>query len=129
MGSLTTGLDHTKRCLRCRGEKPLTEFYACKGMIDGRDSTCRACKIAANRQRREQTKLGTGSLLRLSPTCSRGELGEETFESRRDEYLLNLAAAANRWTQAEDQEDRAGARAAVLFRCRQLLEAEGLVGT
>ena len=84
MGSLTTGLDHTKRCLRCRDEKPLTEFYACKGMLDGRDSTCRSCKIAANRQRREQTKLGTGSLLRLSPKCSRGELSEETFESRRD---------------------------------------------
>ena len=58
---------------------------------------------------------------------SRGELHDETIVVRRNEYIGLLAAAADRWRKADDQEDRDGAREALLFRCRQLLEAEGLV--
>ncbi len=36
-----------KRCSRCSGEKPLTEFYADKRARDGRSSRCKACHCAA----------------------------------------------------------------------------------
>jgi hypothetical protein len=51
----------------------------------------------------------------------------ETLASRRDEYIVLLAAAVDRWRNADDQSDRGGAREAILLRSAQLIEAERLV--
>ena len=40
-----------------------------------------------------------------------------------------MRTAVDRWREADDQEDRAGAKEAIVFRCRQLVEAEGLAST
>jgi hypothetical protein len=91
-------------------------------------SVCRECMVEKQRLYREREKAGEKSLLRQPTTCSRGEIEEDTFEARRDQYIV-LAAAARRWCAGEDKEERDGAKEALIFRCRQLLEAEGLVST
>jgi hypothetical protein len=83
-------------------------------------------------RRRAATRDGKAartSILRDQSANSRGELHEETFAARRDQYIILLAASCDRYRQAEDAEDRDGAKEALIFRCRQLLEAEGLVST
>jgi hypothetical protein len=89
--------------------------------------TCRDCMTA--RRRAAVKSIGKPSILRDQSANSRGELHDETFAARRDQYIILVAAAADRWRKADDQEDRDGAREALIFRCRQLLEAEGLVST
>lgn len=129
MGGITTIGEQSKTCGDCGTIKPAGAFYVAKGMRDGRMSVCRECMVAKQRAYREREKSGEKSLLRQSTTCSRGVIEEETFDARRDQYIVVLAAAANRWCAAEDTEDQDGAREALLFRCRQLLEAEGMVST
>ena len=129
MGGVTTIGEQPKACGDCGTIKPAGAFYVARGMRDGRMSVCRECMVAKQRAYREREKSGEKSLLRQPTTCSRGEIEEETFEARRDQYIVLLAAAANRWSAAEEIEDRDGAKEALIFRCRQLLEAEGLVST
>lgn len=40
-----------KRCKVCGAVKPLSEFYAARGMRDGRRSDCRSCNLAAKARR------------------------------------------------------------------------------
>ena len=40
-----------KRCKVCGEVKPLSEFYAAKGMKDGRRSDCKSCNLAAKKVR------------------------------------------------------------------------------
>ena len=129
MGGVTTVGEQPKACAACGTTKPAGAYYVAKGMRDGRMSVCRQCMQEKQRLYREREKAGEKSLLRQPATCSRGEIEEETFEARRDQYIVLLAAAARRWCAAEDAEERDGAREALLFRCRQLIEAEGLVST
>jgi hypothetical protein len=129
MGGLTVFGEQPKTCTECGVTKPAGSFYVCPGMRDGRMNRCRECASKAQRLYREREKTGEKSLLRQPATCSRGEIEEETFETRRDQYIVLLAAAARRWCAGEDKEERDGAREALIFRCRQLIEAEGLVST
>ena len=129
MGGVTTVGEQPKACGQCGTMKPAGAYYVAKGMRDGRMSVCRQCMQEKQRLYREREKSGEKSIIRQSTTCSRGVIEEETFEARRDQYIVLLAAAANRWCAAEDTEDQDGAKEALIFRCRQLLEAEGLVST
>jgi hypothetical protein len=129
MGGVTTFGEQPKTCGQCGTTKPAGAFYVAKGMRDGRMSICKECMQEKQRLYREREKAGEKSLLRQPPVCSRGEIEEDTFEARRDQYIVLLAAAARRWCAGEDKEERDGAKEALIFRCRQLLEAEGLVST
>jgi len=113
-----------KRCTVCGEVKPLDNFYAAERMRDGRQSRCKACANvyqAAIRQNRKDT------LLRNRQAGIHVDIGDESLSARRDQYIVMLAAAIDRWRDEEDVQDRDSAREAVLFRCRQLLEAERLV--
>jgi hypothetical protein len=129
MGGITTIGEQPKACGQCGTIKPAGAYYVAKGMRDGRMSICKECMQEKQRLYREREKAGEKSIIRQSTTCSRGVIEEETFEARRDQYIILLAAAANRWCAAEDTEEQDGAKEALIFRCRQLIEAEGLVST
>jgi len=102
-------------------------FYATTGNKDGRQSRCKACANEYQRAvRRDQKTFG---LLRNRQTGGNGEMEADTLASRRDEYIVLLAAAVDRWRSADDKSDRGGARETVLLRAAQLLEAERLVVT
>ena len=116
-----------KRCTVCGEVKPLDDFYAAERMRDGRQSRCKVCANvyqAAIRQERKQR-----ILLRDRQSGGNGDIGDESLATRRDQYIVMLAAAIDRWRDEEDVQDRNSSREALLFRCRQLLEAEGLVST
>jgi hypothetical protein len=129
MGGITTVGEQPKACAGCGTIKPAGAYYVARGMRDGRMSVCRECMVEKQRLYREREKSGEKSIIRQSTTCSRGVIEEETFEARRDQYIILLAAAANRWCAAEDTEEQDGAKEALIFRCRQLLEAESMVST
>ena len=128
MGGVTTK-EQPKVCLNCKLMKPPGGFHLRSGLSDGRMDTCRNCMAARRRAATRDGKASRTSILRDQSANSRGELHDETFAARRDQYIILLAAACDRYRQAEDAEDRDGAREALIFRCRQLLEAEGLVST
>ena len=44
----------SKRCTKCGKAKPLTDFYAMKGMRDGRRPECKDCGLAAKKARYRQ---------------------------------------------------------------------------
>ena len=129
MGGVTTIGEQPKACGECGTIKPAEAFYVARGMRDGRMKKCRDCANEAQRVYREREKIAAKTLLRGVSIGSRGELHDETIVVRRNEYIGLLAAAADRWRKADDQEEQDGAREALLFRCRQLLEAEGMVST
>jgi len=113
-----------KRCTVCGTVKQLDDFYAAERMRDGRQSRCKACANvyqAAIRQERKDT------LLRNRQAGIHEEIGDESLATRRDQYIVMLAAAIDRWRDEEDVQDRDSAREALMFRARQLLEAERLV--
>lgn len=41
----------TKRCTKCSETKPISDFYAMKGMRDGFRNDCKACNLAAKKAR------------------------------------------------------------------------------
>ena len=128
MGGATTFDSPTKHCKGCDQTKPREMFYATNGSSDGRQSRCKACAIAYQvTHRREKSLSGVSGLLRNRQTGGNGEMVAETLASRRDEYIVLLAAAVDRWRKADDKSDRGGAREAILLRSAQLLEAERLV--
>jgi len=130
MGGATTFDSHTKHCKGCDQTKPLNSFYKTTGCRDGRQSRCKACAIAYQvTHRREKSLSGVSGLLRNRQTGGNGDMEAETLASRRDEYIVLLAAAVDRWRSADDKSDRGGARETVLLRAAQLLEAERLVVT
>ena len=129
MVGLTVFGEQPKTCTECGVTKPAGSFYVAPGMRDGRMKKCRDCASEAQRLYREREKIAHKTLLRGVSTGSRGELHDETIVVRRNEYIGLLVAAADRWRKADDQEEQDGAREALLLRCRQLLEAEGLVST
>jgi len=127
MGGITTA-EQPKACLGCKATKPPGAFAARTGIVGGRMDVCRECLKERRDSHRTDKNLGK-SILRDAKTNSRGDFCDETYSARRDQYIILLAAACDRYRQAEDAEDRDGAREALIFRCRQLLEAEGLVST
>ena len=46
----------TKVCSKCAAEKPIDEYALHKGRQDGRQTTCRACKAAYDREYRQRNK-------------------------------------------------------------------------
>jgi hypothetical protein len=128
MGGVTTFGEQAKACLGCKATKPPGAFEVRTGGLGGRMDVCRAC-MAERRSAHKAAKSARTSILRDAKTNSRGEFHDETYAARRDQYIILLAAACDRYRKADDQEDRDGAREALLFRCRQLIEAEGLVST
>lgn len=120
-------VEQPKCCPECGKTKGPGAFHLRSGGIGGRMDTCRDCMTARRRAAEKADKPRGTSILRDQSVNSRGELHDETYEARRDQYCVLVGAAADRWRKADDQEDRDGAREALLFRCRQLLEAEGLV--
>lgn len=124
MGS---AMEPPKTCVECGKLKGPGGFHLRSGGISGRQDTCRDCMTARRRADAQQGKKNRTSILRHLSACSRGELHDETYEARRDQYIILVGAAADRYRRADDQEERDGSREALLFRCRQLLEAEGLV--
>lgn len=125
MGGATTFDSQTKHCNGCDQTKPREMFYATNGARDGRQSRCKSCANEYQRNLRQQQK--DFGLLRNRQTGGNGEMVAETLASRRDEYIVLLAAAVDRWRKADDKSDRGGAREAILLRSAQLLEAERLV--
>jgi len=125
---MTTIGEQPKACRQCQQMKPPGAFYVRSGHTTGRMDTCRTCMKDRRESHRTDKSLGK-SILRDAKTNSRGDFCDETYATRRDQYIILLAAACDRYRQAEDAEDRDGAREALIFRCRQLLEAEGLVST
>ena len=121
-------IEQSKVCIECRKTKPPGAFAARTGVIGGRMDVCRGCMKERRDSHRTHKSIGK-TILRDAKTNSRGDFCDETYATRRDQYIILLAAACDRYRQAEDAEDRDGAREARLFRCRQLLEAEGLVST
>jgi hypothetical protein len=128
MGGITTVGEQPKACLGCKATKPPGAFAARTGIVGGRMDVCRECLKERRDSHRTDKSLGK-SILRDAKTNSRGDFHDETYAARRDQYIILLAAACDRYRQAEDADDRDGARQALMFRCRQLLEAEGLVST
>ena len=120
-------IEQAKVCIECRKTKPPGAFHVRSGHLEGRMDTCRDCMTARRRAAVKDGKPRGTCILRDKSAGSRGELHDETFAARRDQYIIILAAACDRYRQAEDAEDRDGAREALIFRCRQLLETEGLV--
>jgi hypothetical protein len=123
-------MEQSKVCITCEVEKPPGSFYADHRMRDGRLNRCKACCVAASQQSRDDRRAARVAVpMRDRQIGINGDMCEDTLTTRRDQYIILLAAACDRYRQAEDHEDRDGAREALIFRCRQLLEAEGLVST
>ena len=120
-------IEQPKVCIECGKTKGPGGFHVRSGHLEGRMDTCRDCMTARRRAAVKDGKPRGTCILRDQSVNSRGELHEETFTARRDQYIVLVAAAADRWRKADDQEDRDGAKDALIFRCRQLIEAEGLV--
>ena len=121
-------MEQSKVCIACEVEKPPGAFYADHRMRDGRLNRCKDCCVAASQQRRTDRKEAVRAVpMRERQVGINGEMLEETLAARRDEYIVSLGCAVDRWRDTEDVGERDGARAAVLFRAEQLLEAERLV--
>ncbi len=121
-------MEQSKVCITCEVEKPPGAFYADHRMRDGRLNRCKACCVAASQQRREYRRAARLAVpMRDRQIGINGDMCEDTLTTRRDEYIVSLGCAVDRWRDTEDVKDRDGARAAVLFRAEQLLEAERLV--
>lgn len=124
---MSSVIEQPKVCIECGKTKGPGAFHVRSGHLEGRMEVCRGCMAARRRAAVKEGKAARTSILRHLSACSRGELHDETYEARRDQYIVLVGAAADRWRKADDQDERDGAREALLFRCRQLLEAEGLV--
>jgi hypothetical protein len=110
----------TKRCQVCQLELPLGKFYVDRtGGREYRRTRCRTCDARMKRlgkSRREDDDLDE----------------DETDDPRshvapRNEAITALAAAVDRWMRSKNAEEQDGASAAVLLRCRQVLDAEQLL--
>ena len=123
-------MEQWKVCIVCEVEKPPGAFYADHRMRDGRLNRCKDCCVAASQQRRTDRKEAVRAVpMRERQVGINGEMLEETLATRRDEYIVSLGAAADRWRDCEGSAERDAARAALLLRAAQLLEAERLVTT
>ena len=74
-------------------------------------------------------QLSVATLLGDAPVKRRGtiDLAQQAKEIARDDAIAAVFAAARRWVESTDKEDRRGSREAVILRARQLIEAEGKV--
>ena len=76
------GDEGSKICKVCGERKPLTDFYAAAGCVDGRRGDCRSCFQAAARARKE-TNPGLAEDARLRTQRWRAENPERYAENQR----------------------------------------------
>ena len=126
MGGMTLP-DIEQACIRCKAKQPPGRFAVNRRRRDNRSRVCKTCMAAASAARYSDIRAVPPDervTIRGFPVFSNGDLTIETIIARRDEHILLLGAACQRWREAEDQEDRDAAREALVYRARQLLEAE-----
>ena len=128
-------MDETKTCTKCGQTKSIEDFY-CNYRTGKRKAACAACcrtygkaYFRAVHQMARGTApemLSVATLLSgRQVTRGGGDITRQTNEIHRDDAIAALFAASRRWAESADPEDRAGARDAVVFRARQLVEAQG----
>jgi hypothetical protein len=126
MGGMTLP-EIEQRCVRCKVIQPQGRYAINRRRRDGRNAVCKQCMATASQERE--------TLLRAMPvdervtirgftSLSKCDITYETIVASRDEHILLLGAAFARWQACEDQEDRQAATAALVYRSRQLIEAQ-----
>lgn len=113
----------TKRCQVCQVDLPLGKFYVDRS--GGRETRRNRCKTCEARLRRINKRRSTDDDF----DDDDGEEESRGHVAPRNEAITALFAAVTRWTAAKTVEDQDGATAAVLLRCRQVLDAEQLLAT
>lgn len=117
----------TQSCVRCKEFKAPGKFAMNRRRKDGRNRVCKTCLAVASAERESafrQMPPDERVTIRGFTSLSKGEITFETIVARRDEHILLLGAAFARWQACEDQEERQAATAALVYRSRQLIEAE-----
>lgn len=117
----------TQSCVRCKEFKAPGKFAMNRRRKDGRNRVCKKCLAVASAERESafrQMPPDERVTIRGFTSLSKGEITFETIVARRDEHILLLGAAFARWRECEDQEERQAATAALVYRSRQLIEAE-----
>lgn len=126
MGEMTLP-EIEQRFIRCKVIQPQGRFAINRRRRDGRNVVCKNCMASACRDR-ESTLRGMPPDERVTirgfTSLSNGDITIETIMARRDEHIILLGAACQRWRESEDREERDAARDALVYRARQLLEAE-----
>ena len=126
MGGMTLP-DIEQTCIRCGAKQPPGRFAVNRRRRDNRNRVCKSCMAEASAAREADIRsvpVDERVTIRGFPVFSNGDLTIETIVARRDEHIILLGAACQRWREADDQEDRDAAREALVYRARQLLEAE-----
>lgn len=124
---MSTTTTATKQCRRCDQVKPLTAFYPDIRCRDGVGSRCRTCTAEGAREyerlRRARLEEARQDEMNQTPDRPARVAGSTPQTSgNREEALVKLATAMNRWSTAKDKADIEFAAAAVVFRAKQLLE-------
>jgi hypothetical protein len=116
-----------QRCIRCKAVKAPGKFAINRRRRDGRNAVCKQCLAVASAERESafrQMPPDERVTIRGFTSLSHGDITYETIVARRDEHILLLGAAFARWQACEDQEERQASTAALVYRSRQLIEAE-----
>ena len=126
MGEMTLP-EIEQRCIRCKVIQPQGRYAINRRRRDGRNVVCKTCTAAASAAREADIRSVPPDervTIRGFPVFSNGDITIETIIARRDEHIILLGAACQRWRESEDHEERDAARDALVYRARQLLEAE-----
>ena len=116
-----------QRCIRCKVIQPQGRYAVNRRRRDGRNAVCKQCMATASQERETSLRampVDERVTIRGFTSLSKGEITSETIVARRDEHILLLGAAFARWQACEDQEERQASTAALVYRSRQLIEAE-----
>ena len=116
-----------QRCIRCKAVKAPGKFSVNRRRRDGRNAVCKTCCALASAERESafrQMPADERVTIRGFTSLSKGDITYKTIVASRDEHILLLGAAFARWQACEDKEDRQAATAALVYRSRQLIEAE-----
>ena len=114
-------------CIRCKVMKPPGKYAMNRRRKDGRNRVCKTCLAVASQERETALRsmpVDERVTIRGFTSLSNGDITIETIAARRDEHIILLGAACQRWRESEDNEERDAARDALVYRARQLLEAE-----
>lgn len=119
--------DIEQTCIRCKVKQAPGRFAVNRRRRDNRNVVCKTCMAAASAARYSDIRAlppDERVTIRGFPVWSNGDITIETIIARRDEHIILLGAACQRWRESEDHEERDAARDALVYRARQLLEAE-----
>ena len=126
MGEMTLP-EIEQRCIRCKVIQPQGRYAINRRRRDGRNAVCKKCMATASQERETALRsmpVDERVTIRGFTSLSNGDITIETIAARRDEHIILLGAACQRWRESEDHEERDAARDALVYRARQLLEAE-----